>query len=421
MAQASRKESASNAPKLERSASARIKNVFRTQRSSSSPESSNTSLAGTEEGQFGDVRSMSHSNASQTRKMGHRVSIRGGPEAADVSERTDVSLNERPEWKGASGRTKLVAPVVDKPLPPGERLVVPHRVQRKASPLSSVQYGAGSPSTTTPVTPVKMSTTPLPLQSNPTSSSEISNSPYLVTSSPATPDPFSADNYQNMPTPDTNVSGRSPVADVNSLGVELGENSAEKQPISRFSWSTHATGTTAAHPSPPPTPPPPMPALAASAAYFSTPGSKMSGPVQPFITSAPRPPRSTDTGGSLSPLSPTSASLTGRSKALPPSPLVQASGDLVSSLEAQLDDLRHQRRNLQRLTGDLTKASQQNPFAQDIAARRETARKLRELEAELADVTNQEHDTGLRLHRAWKRRDKDGDQHTSIWVRRVTG
>ena len=48
--------------------------------------------------------------------------------------------------------------------------------------------------------------------------------------------------------------------------------------------------------------------------------------------------------------------------------------------------------------------------------------KVEGLREEEADVRQQEHDLGLKLHRAWKRKDKDAAyEPTGLWVRRVTG
>jgi hypothetical protein len=48
--------------------------------------------------------------------------------------------------------------------------------------------------------------------------------------------------------------------------------------------------------------------------------------------------------------------------------------------------------------------------------------KVEGLREEEADVRRQEHEIGLRLHRAYKRRDKNAEYElTSLWVRRVTG
>lgn len=48
--------------------------------------------------------------------------------------------------------------------------------------------------------------------------------------------------------------------------------------------------------------------------------------------------------------------------------------------------------------------------------------KVEGLREEEADVRRQEHEIGLRLHRAYKRRDKNAEfEPTGLWVRRVTG
>ena len=48
--------------------------------------------------------------------------------------------------------------------------------------------------------------------------------------------------------------------------------------------------------------------------------------------------------------------------------------------------------------------------------------KIERLKTEEADVRREEHEIGLRLHRAWKRRDKEAVyEPTGLWVRRVTG
>ncbi len=54
--------------------------------------------------------------------------------------------------------------------------------------------------------------------------------------------------------------------------------------------------------------------------------------------------------------------------------------------------------------------------------REDEKRKVEMLRVEEADVRREEHEIGLRLHRAWKRKDKDAIyEPTGLWVRRVTG
>jgi hypothetical protein len=74
-----------------------------------------------------------------------------------------------------------------------------------------------------------------------------------------------------------------------------------------------------------------------------------------------------------------------------------------------------------RLLGDLNGTQPQNPLVTDLAKRRETEKRRKEFEDELAEIGREEHDVGLRLHRAWKRREReDGAAGTTLWIRRVT-
>ena len=47
----------------------------------------------------------------------------------------------------------------------------------------------------------------------------------------------------------------------------------------------------------------------------------------------------------------------------------------------------------------------QNPLVADLRARREADKKLTVWKDELAAIEVMEHDAGLRLHRAWKRKE----------------
>ena len=54
--------------------------------------------------------------------------------------------------------------------------------------------------------------------------------------------------------------------------------------------------------------------------------------------------------------------------------------------------------------------------------REEEKRKVEGLRREEAEVRRCEHEVGLRLHRAWKRREREEVfECTGLWVRRVTG
>lgn len=60
---------------------------------------------------------------------------------------------------------------------------------------------------------------------------------------------------------------------------------------------------------------------------------------------------------------------------------------------------------------------------EEVRRKRELEKKQIEgLRQDEADIRREEHEVGLKLHRAWKRKDKQaGYEETGLWVRRVTG
>jgi hypothetical protein len=62
--------------------------------------------------------------------------------------------------------------------------------------------------------------------------------------------------------------------------------------------------------------------------------------------------------------------------------------------------------------------------SQEVVTKREMEKKIVErLRNELAEVQREEYDLGLKLHRAYKRMDREvgSEGTTALWVRRVTG
>jgi hypothetical protein len=240
---------------------------------------------------------------------------------------------------------------------------------------------------------------------------------------------------------------------------------------SRFSWTTTNTSTTYQH-SPPPSPPPPMPPAYAKI-YSATPtdtatvrvpldtaptvlnrghptrrlGDQSAGPPSPTFTlrsmsSTIRKPVANDPPIQSGPLpnwrdgitarnpyslrapsiAPSTMSTQPGDKSLPKTPGELNSVDLVTALQAQQDDLFNQRSNIQRVIRDLEKPEPQNPLVSDIRARREKEKKLQALKEDLDEVARLEYDCGLRLHRAWKRREREDPSAgpSVLWVRRIT-
>lgn len=109
------------------------------------------------------------------------------------------------------------------------------------------------------------------------------------------------------------------------------------------------------------------------------------------------------------------------SKSLPKAPENVEPVSPVQTLQAKRDALRRRKRNIETVIYELTHVVQPSSIAYDKASRQEIKKTVDQLSKELADVVKDEHETGLKLHRAWKRHDDFAAyEPTSIWVRRVT-
>ena len=109
------------------------------------------------------------------------------------------------------------------------------------------------------------------------------------------------------------------------------------------------------------------------------------------------------------------------SKSLPRPPPDAEVLDPIQTLQAKVDVLRRRRRNLETVIHELTNVVQPSSIAYDRTSRAEIKKTVAGLDKELSEVVKDEHETGLKLHRAWKRHeDFAAYEPTSIWVRRVT-
>jgi hypothetical protein len=216
---------------------------------------------------------------------------------------------------------------------------------------------------------------------------------------------------------------------------------------SRFSWTTYNTTTTYQH-SPPPSPPQPMPTLdkVTKARVATEPMSAASSvlnrrrpipqadkiPATPPVRKpvpAARSPVGTKTRTTTlaTPTSPRpdstfSTSTTGTQKALPQPPTTLTASDHVSLLESQMEDLCVRRSNVYKILKDLNSAAPSNPMLTDFKTARMMEQKKKALEDELAEIKIEEHDIGLKLHRALRKRERDDpNSGSALWIRRVTG
>lgn len=375
----------------------------------------------------------------------------------------------RPEWRGAGGRHKIVNPLLDKPLPPGESPTFPagsekhqknqrdqDRIAKSPRPGRSPEQCMTRPGrssiidnndelrqcVTSPDAKIESS----PASMNPSAFRQKSQSrnPSLSTDdvrSPLARNPSNEEiqerQSQTLPdVPQTTVQQNremrpQTIADAVSnngdteryssqiesrFRADLQHIHLQDQPPSRFSSTTYATTT---FDSPPTTPDP--------GSY--SPGMSTTSTTPNSILNRKRPvPPAGIPNSKITTRKPTPSELgtpkqaqEGKRKSLPKSPPEVEATSRIESLQAKLDNLRQRRTNLQTVIHELTNVVQPSSIAYDMASRQEIRRTVDGLGGELAEVIKDEHETGLKLHRALKRGDEFAAyEPTSIWIRRVT-
>lgn len=375
----------------------------------------------------------------------------------------------RPEWRGAGGRHKIVNPLLDKPLPPGKSPTFPagsekhQQTQRDQDRTAKASTPSRSPqqSTTRPGRPYitlndnelgQCVTSPdnkiesSPDSTDPSAFRQNSQSPNLSlptddARSPLARNPNDEEtrDRQSQPLPgvlqttmqqkqEMRSQTMSDAVLINSdterdssqiesrFRADLQHIHLQDQPPSRFSSTTYATTTFDS----PPTTPDPGSYSPAMSTISTTPNSILNRkrPVPPAGMSnskvTARKPTPSDLGTPQQ-------TLESKRKSLPKSPPEVEATSRIESLQAKLDNLRQRRNNLQTVIHELKNVVQPSSIAYDMASRQEIRRTVDGLGRELAEVVKDEHETGLKLHRALKRDDEFAAyEPTSIWVRRVT-
>jgi hypothetical protein len=412
-------------------------------------------------------------DTAEDRGMGLRTTGTGiakgqssfGDRVKKLKENT-MMTEARPEWKGSSGRSSIVPPVADQVVD-RPKFDIPRKSSKRATSPRN-----GNSGVSTPVSVILHSQAETSIVSPPASEyagpirkplsppQEVLSSPPRYLTSPTSFSPQTSDvptqSYSNptvnesrpqnqSATPMSSQDQRQPLSGsseehINQLHRKDSIASIERkfreafesvnfpkatreQPVSRFSVTTYATSTADSTRRVSTDDPPPMP----------TPPNE----ITPMVNRR----RPQVGGGSFDstkatarkavPGSPVFVSMSNRdsaswrnSKMLPKSPPEAASVDLITSLQAQLDNLAHRRANIQKSIHQMTQLMPTDPLARGMEARRqaEEKKKVEILKEDLADVVREEHDLGLRLHRAFKRRDQNAIyEPTGLWVRRVTG
>ncbi|KAL8366994.1 hypothetical protein RB595_007888 [Gaeumannomyces hyphopodioides] len=112
-------------------------------------------------------------------------------------------------------------------------------------------------------------------------------------------------------------------------------------------------------------------------------------------------------------------------KSLPPAPPEASAVDRVDAINARLLALANRRINISRSVKQMTELMPTDNImasAEVLHKREVERRKVDTLRAELAEVQREEYELGIKLHRAYKRIDREAHyEPTTLWVRRVTG
>ena len=383
----------------------------------------------------------------------------------------------RPEWKGAGGRHKIVNPLLDKPLPAGKSPTFaagsdkyhqdsnyhdktvdssissspPHRsVNQPSQPsivLNDKELGYVAPLSDSMVESSPNSTVSPPFQQkikspDPILSTDDTRSPLTRNPSneeiqdrssktlPKKKQDIIKETYSPLPwqTPEGRSQTASDPMSMNSdtkrnwshvggiLNSDLQHLHLQDQPSSRSGSTTYA-GT--AHDSPPTTPE--VGSNSPAVSSMSTMSSSILNRKRPVPPAGSFNSKATSRKPTPSELVKPKQTPEGRRKSLPKSPPEAEATSRISCLQAKLDDLHQRRRNLQTVIHELTNVVQPSSIAYDMASRQEIKKTVEGLGRELAEIRSDEHDTGLKLHRALKREDEFAAyEPTSIWVRRVT-
>ncbi|OLN88062.1 hypothetical protein CCHL11_00212 [Colletotrichum chlorophyti] len=446
------------------------------------------------------------------------------------------AIEERPPWRGASGRTAIVNPVRDtKPTTP---LNLPPKAKRTSvgprlpiagvnTPLSPVspsdsetssraktptvrtvfnaprQLATASPSSSATATrspPHAQSAYPSPpnsgagaqspLRATPEATSDANvaaRQPAPLPGLPATPNAHLGDrafrrkpppaNSQALHAPQPSYSSSvyshqtavAPAAHDEPPQATSAQGEAAKssdpwvQPPSRFSVTTYTTSAAATPRESTETERPPVPALPSPRPSYKEDGvmnrkrppvlkstSPSINPDQPFVISMSSPymssaftedtsppPAKSQLPSQKLPLPRTSSaslystasradSVWSTSKALPPPPTESSMiNDRVGYLNARLESLGNRRININQAIKQMTELMPTDSIlASEAVLRKREAekRKVEALKLELSEVQREEYEIGLKLHRAYKRMDRNAEyEPTTLWVRRVTG
>ncbi|KPI44148.1 uncharacterized protein AB675_6594 [Cyphellophora attinorum] len=402
-----------------------------------------------------------------------------GRQPPPVEDPLDAPVQQRPAWKGASGREAVVEPVRNDRSARKGPLNIPQRNVSRDNPVasqartqspevsahSSPALGSGhlpvqephsfhqqvtstenersirkvpSQEPVKPIAPLKTRQDKVKSQTDPTSGGLLQSpfqSPPARSAAPTRAPETAATHKHGVASPDglgdepSTPPRRSSLRMKHKQGLHP-DSAAPQDEVSRFSWTTYATTVNdsplSMHPATDSSPVPAMPS--------SIP------PVQPRSNVAPSASSRAMRQYSNSDARHSTASIVSRkpvgdrrrsssmqsstAKDLPPPPPPEATSnkDKVDILEARQAHLFTRKVNNGRIRSELTEALRRNAIIYDIYKRKEVEVRIKELEREHDEITQEQHDVGVRLHRAQKKRDNADEYEggTALWITRVT-
>lgn len=305
-----------------------------------------------------------------------------------LSKTTDNALPQMKEpWKGASGRMPMMSPLQEKQRGRAPSRADPEK-ENLAPPVPAARFRP------TVVTTITAGESVTPKQEK-RSASKNKTEPR-----PSTPP--SQDNNRTTP----------PRVDLpeSTMHSALADLRLEEQPPSRFSSTTYETT---------------EPGSATDSPRDSVVIENQSTENLNSIMSRKRPVIPSGMIAGNKPTrkpTPSQASEELTSKPLPDCPPEKQAENRIEALEARREVLARRMGNIDTIIHELTQVIQPSSIAYDIAVRDEVKRTVSSLNNELADIKREDHEIGLTLFRAYKKRDDNGayGSSTSFWVKRVT-
>ncbi|KAH8808163.1 hypothetical protein F5884DRAFT_752708 [Xylogone sp. PMI_703] len=366
--------------------------------------------------------------------------------ARKIKEQNKQMTQPRPEWRGASGRATIASPVED------DITVAPLNIPRKSSKRVSSRPDLRARTSETPTASPVVSKHIDPAIRTIESSDRETTPTDLASSNAYRSASFSTSQPYPSPPPEklnaTTKSRHRKQDSVDSIERQFRDTfrnvsfpgtfpadpkDTYAEPASRFSVTTYAPSTAQTSPRPsldasdrPPMPTPPQ------AYTTSEQQNSILNRRRPKVEESPKATQRKAINASPIKISMSSSvnvntprRVSDVSKSLPKSPAeaLASTQDLIASLEAQLENLAVRRGNVTKSIRQMTQLMPTDSLTAPpavLAKREEEKKKVEMLKEEEADIKRQEHEIGLRLHRAWKRRDNDAVyEPTGLWVRRI--